>query len=341
MSSTVRVRAALGGAALALAALLAACSEPKPVAPPAPPVVSLSPRLVDEASAYRAYMQRATAISPNFVDGASVAQSLKVGVAYQPDQLLRGAVAYGAVAALQDPAFVAGVRTYAADPAQRQSVAAQILRDPAFAAVFPGAGSAAGLVKASVGEEGRSLWASGKAVKQAAYDVQRSKWSKASVQNRAGRLSEAKMLSAALVQGEVAETARLQQAALGAAPLGLTAVPSSPPYSPMVVRSLAVAALAVLGQAGDANVEQVLAMTAEPVSKSCLNMAKLNLYQCLAVSVPHYEDVFCLGQHVMMDTGKCLMKSAGLPEPVDVKGAPMKVAETGPVATPATAAKKR
>jgi hypothetical protein len=46
-------------------------------------------------------------------------------------------------------------------------------------------------------------------------------------------------------------------------------------------------------------------------------MSKLNLYQCLAVSKPHYEDVFCLGQHVLIDTGKCLMKGVGLPEPAD------------------------
>ena len=33
-------------------------------------------------------------------------------------------------------------------------------------------------------------------------------------------------------------------------------------------------------------------------------MSKLNLYQCLAVAKPHYEDVFCLGQHVLIDTGQ-------------------------------------
>ena len=42
-------------------------------------------------------------------------------------------------------------------------------------------------------------------------------------------------------------------------------------------------------------------------------MAKLNLYQCLAVARPNYEDVFCLGQHAMMDTGRCMIRAAGLP----------------------------
>ena len=127
MTSKFCVRATLTGAALILAGLLAACSEPKPVPPPPPPpAVSLSPRLSELASVYRAYMARATAISPAFTDGAAIANSLKVGAAYEPKQLLRGAVAYGAVAALQDPAFVAGVRTYASHPVQRQEMVAQI-----------------------------------------------------------------------------------------------------------------------------------------------------------------------------------------------------------------------
>ena len=40
----------------------------------------------------------------------------------------------------------------------------------------------------------------------------------------------------------------------------------------------------------------------------CLGMTKLNLYQCLSVAKPYYEDVFCLGQHVLMDTGQCIGK---------------------------------
>jgi hypothetical protein len=92
----------------------------------------------------------------------------------------------------------------------------------------------------------------------------------------------------------------------------------------MVVRSLAVAALAALGYADDPSLEQVMPIMAEPNSAQCLNMSKLNLYQCLAVARPHYEDVFCLGQHVLMDTGSCLMKSVGMVEPAPIV-APMPV----------------
>ena len=84
----------------------------------------------------------------------------------------------------------------------------------------------------------------------------------------------------------------------------------------MIVRALALAALSALGQTGDENFENIVQpLLTEPTAAYCLNMAKLNLYECLSVSRPYYEDVFCLGQHAMMDTGTCVIKAAGSPTP--------------------------
>ena len=44
-------------------------------------------------------------------------------------------------------------------------------------------------------------------------------------------------------------------------------------------------------------------------------MARLNLYQCLSVAEPNYEDAFCLGQHAMMDTAQCVDKASGWSAP--------------------------
>ena len=55
----------------------------------------------------------------------------------------------------------------------------------------------------------------------------------------------------------------------------------------------------------------------DPAADSCLNMSKLNLYQCLAVAKPHYEDVFCLGQHILLDTGACLIRASGAAMPIE------------------------
>jgi hypothetical protein len=216
-----------------LATLLASCAPaPPPVItppPPPPPAISLSPRIIEQASAYRANVARATAINPAFVDGESVAQGLKTGESYEPGQLLRGAIAYGAVVALQDPAYVAGVRKFAGDAEQRRTIAYELMKDPAYAVGFSGASSAAGLVVAALAGDGRKLLEVGKTVKQAAYDVQRASWSKAEVPGREGRLALAKQLSATALMGDTAETSRLQVAVTGSGSLGLTGEAASPP----------------------------------------------------------------------------------------------------------------
>jgi len=314
-------------AATLMAALLAGCAEsppPKiaPPPPPAAPVVSLSPKLIEQASAYRYYMVRATSITPDFADGAAIARSLQTGASYEPQQLVRGAIAYSAVIALQDKAFVDGVRAYSKDPVQRKQIAYEIMKDPAYAVGIAGSASAAGLVMATLGGDAQRLYDQGKAVKQAAYDLQKQPWSKTEVAGRDARLAGAKSLSASAMMGDVAETARLQQASTGVASLGLTATTAAPPYTPTVIRGLAIAALAVLGEATEANAEQLMALTHEPNIGMCMGTSKLNLYQCLAVARPNYEDVFCLGQHVMMDTGRCVIRAAGLPEPYEARYIP-------------------
>ncbi|MGH6967074.1 MAG: hypothetical protein ACREE0_21535 [Phenylobacterium sp.] len=336
MNFAASLRRTAAPTALLLAMILASCSAPAPPPviappPPPPPAISLSPRVIEQASAYRAYVARATAISPGFADGESVAQGLKTGESYEPGQLLRGAIAYGAVVALQDPAYVAGVRKFAGDAEQRRTVAYEIMKDPAYAVGFSGSAEAAGLVVAALAGDGRKLLEVGKTVKQAAYDVQRSAWSKADVSGREGRLALAKQLSSTALTGETAETARLQLAVTGSTPLGLTGETVSPPYTPLVIRSLAVAALAALGYADDNSVAQVTPMLNDPRGSKCFSLSKLNLYQCLAVSKPHYEDVFCLGQHVLMDTGACLMQGAGVSSPLDIKPLPLPVANAAAV----------
>lgn len=347
MNFATSLRRAAVLSALVLGASLAGCAQPAPPQmiappPPAPPSVSLSPRVIEQASAYRAYIARTASISPAFVDGDSVAQGLKTGEAYEPGQLLRGAIAYGAVVALQDPAFVAGVRKYAGDADQRRTIAYEIMKDPAYAVGFSGSAEAAGLVMTALGDDGRRLLELGRSVKQAAYDVQHAPWSKADVPGRDSRLALAKQLSATPLMGETAETARLQLAVTGSTPMGLTGMSAAPPYTPLVIRSLAVAALAALGYADDASMAQVNPILADPRGSTCLNLSKLNLYQCLAVSRPHYEDVFCLGQHVLMDTGSCLMQGAGVPgSPADVKLANIPESQLVPVKAKASKARPK
>ena len=326
----VRLKASVAIAALALGLVMASCSsaptvtaQASPPPPPPPKVDTLGPKIIEQASAYRFYIDRVGSISPAFEDGAAIARSLEIGSAYEPTQFLRGAISYGAIAALQDQAFVAGVRSYGTGAVQRRTMAYEIMRNPSYVLGLTGAGSAAGMVSEALGGEGQRLYDNGKAVKQSAYDIQKQDWSKAPVVEREARLIRAKTLSSTSLVGELSQTARLRQASVGTASLGLVASPTSPPFSPVVVRSLAVAALGLLGEATDANTDTLTAIMVEPNVGFCLNLAKLNLYQCLAVSRPHYEDVFCLGQHAMMDTGRCLIKASGRAEPYEAKFIPV------------------
>ncbi|WP_297511241.1 hypothetical protein [uncultured Caulobacter sp.] len=344
MRSVSRTRVVLTTTAAALAALVAACSSPAPPpppppvvqAPPPPPPITLSASVVERASAFRGYMARAGAVSSAFQNGDQIQASLKIGAAYEPKSFMNGAVAYAAVLALQDPTFVASVREVAANPTQRQEMINNIFSNPSYAAVFKGADSAAGLIIDTIGGDGLKVYMAGKAVKQAAYDVQKASWSKSTVVDRDGRLASTKTLSSTPALAESADVAVLQQASTGGQSLGLSPRTAAAPYQPVVIRGLAVAALAALGAAGDQNLASIDALSNDPGTANCLNMAKLNLYQCLAVSKPHYEDIFCLGQHILMDTGACMVKAAGAslppepPPPPKLEPVKKTVAKKGP-----------
>jgi hypothetical protein len=325
--------------------VLASCASPAPppplppvVLPPAappPPPVALSNSVLQAASAYRVYMRRAGEISPGFTDGAAVEQSLVAAASYEPRQLLRGAIAYAALVALQSPQFVAGVRTYAVDPVGRADLAAKLMADPNYAAALPSATAAAGLVSATLHADADKVRRAGEQVKQAAYDVQRQSWSKADVVGRDARLANAKTVSAQPIAAPAEDVRLLSTAVNGRDSAGLSVLNVSgealnPPFTAVVSRGLALAALAALGEGGDANDAALQHLLDDTPSAFCLNMAKLNLYQCLSVAKPYYEDVFCLGQHILLDTAQCVSKAAGGPQAISV-------AETGPIVLSPTA----
>ena len=241
----------------------------------------------------------------------------------------RGITAYAAIVALQDPTFVAAVRKYAADPNGRAQVAAALMADPRYATAFTGADSAAGLIIAALTDQGQRVLDAGKRVKQAAYDIQHQNWSKGTVPDIADRLAQAKSLSEAPLSPEADTETRMQLASSGATPLLISGAANAGPYSPTVQRALAVAAMAALGDGAEDYGDQLSAMLDDEDEHECLHSAKLSLYECLAVAKPHYEDVFCMGQHVLMDTGQCIIKSitprVAAPPPVLIAAA-----DTGP-----------
>lgn len=314
----------LGGLACAALLMTSTASDPRPrqEPPPAPPPIfpspvpiSLAPSIVQAAAGYEDYMARASLVSAAFKSGADVSTAERLGASDDPRALIRGEIAYGAIIALGDPTYVASVRAYARATESRVQLAGLIEGEPRYVLGLRGSGGAAGLVVRALLTQGQRLKSEGAAVTQAAYDIQHQSWSLQTVPDREELLTAAKS-GGDLAQNAPADVvANLSRSAAGFDELPLNAPAADSPFPPLVIRALAVAALAVLGEAGPDSDAQVEPLLTEPGAATCQNLAKLDLYQCLAVSKPYYEDVFCLGAHAMADTGQCVMIDAGAAVP--------------------------
>ena len=241
--------------------------------------------LASQASAFEAYTRRAAAIDPSFANPAEIGQRLRTAAGYEPRQLEASMIAYAALAAMQEPGFVAAVRAH-------REVARRLTADPNVALGLPGATAAAGRANAALIRRGEALAEAGQRVRKASYSVQHQAWSRARVPNAAQRLAAVKQ--AAGYRADPADRGRLSAAIAETGRRGGA--------SPVVTRGVAVAALTVLGQEGAART-----LMQEPKSAQCLRIAKLNYHQCLAAAGTHYEDIYCLGLHAMADPGQCVV----------------------------------
>ncbi|MGH6957298.1 MAG: hypothetical protein ACREEW_11605 [Caulobacteraceae bacterium] len=330
--------------ALALVGLVAltgsqAMARPKRAPPPPPPpplpAVGMASSLLDEAGAFDGYVHDAAAISPAFTDAANVAASLRAGAAYEPGELKRGEVVYGAIVALTDPAFVAEVRQAASTPQARYDVMARIFANPDSALAFPDGRAAAALVKGTLSQEGMSLFDNGDAIRLAAYGIQHQPWSLANVADLDERAQAIKTISREARPVSQDETQKLEgmiggeasgvQPAAAPPPIVQVADPAPPPYPPLVVHAVALAALAAIGEANDQNAPNLGWLTDDYFLAHCLDEAKLNLYECLAVARPNYEDIFCLGRHAVKETGACIVKAAGGVVPIEIATEPLRI----------------
>ena len=139
--------------------------------------------------------------------------------------------------------------------------------------------------------------ASGTAVTKASYTVQHQGWAKAKVVDAKARLARVKQISAAGYSPRGEDSAQLRRA--------VSFDRQGPTASVAVSRGVAAAAFTVLGEP-----VQAKAMLAEPNAGFCLRIAKLNFFQCLASAGPYYEDIYCLGEHAMIEPAQCVSTAA-------------------------------
>ncbi len=268
--------------------------------------VGLPRDVVEDAEAWQTFVNQAGAVNANFGNGLQVRIALKTGAGYEPQQLEQGEIAYGALVALQQADFVANLKRIADDPVQNEALTRRLMDDPFSVYSLPGAEEAAGLATARIQDQGRHLAQVGAEVKQSAYDVQHSSWSQVRDSDRRARLALVKKLSATRFVARPRDGDELRKA--------MTQMSQAPEPdftrregSPVITRALVLASLAVLRRTDDPIT--VRAVLYEPETRQCYNLAKLNLFQCLAVAGPRYEDVFCLAEHGLKETATCVTAS--------------------------------
>ncbi|WP_051651251.1 hypothetical protein [Brevundimonas bacteroides] len=289
------------------------------------PPISLNSNVIQEAAVYLAYTRDMATLRGGFESPEAIQAALRRGAAYDARQVSRGLIAYAAVLATQSPEFVTGVQSFARDRATRNAMVDRIVANPASASTLPGADAAASLIIATLDEDIRRLREAADSVENDAYAIQadgRTSWARVHVADRESRLANVQSLSRPNL-APAAEASRLSAAVQSGSGLGVASAERlrSPPYPQSVENALALAALALLDGAGENARANTDALMFERQSLDCFESSKLNLFQCLAASRPHYEDMFCLGRHVVRDLGQCARGTA-LPAGVITVGAP-------------------
>jgi hypothetical protein len=287
--------------------------------------ISLNSNVIQEAAVYLAYTRDMATLRGGFESPEAIQAALRRGAAYDARQVSRGLIAYAAVLATQSPEFVTGVQSFARDRTTRNAMVDRIVANPASASTLPGADAAASLIIATLDEDIRRLREAADSVENDAYAIQadgRTSWARVHVADRESRLANVRSLSRPNL-APAAEASQLSAAVQSGSGLGVASAERlrSPPYPQSVENALALAALALLDGAGENARANTDALMFERQSLDCFESSKLNLFQCLAASRPHYEDMFCLGRHVVRDLGQCARGTA-LPAGVITVGAP-------------------
>ncbi len=236
-------------------------------------------------------------------------------------RISQGYVAYMGLIAAQDAEFVAAVREMARTHGPA-AVGRRLALHPDAVYQFNGARTAAARVTQALNRVDQSYEAIGKKFTSEAYSLQSQRWAKnrARVGSRTATL-KAVSAKAAPVQHTYlqslqyystpspkfdTEAAQRNQGAL----LSLTNMQdllSTAPtqaatakQTPLVTTALTLAAYKSLNMAPHPD------MVKNPRLNQCLDMARLQLFQCFSAVHYRYEEPFCLGRHAYNDVGDCL-----------------------------------
>jgi len=291
--------------------------------------------LSQSAANYATYQSAVSDVkAAPFRSGDDIVGTLTDLGGHSPEQLSSGWIAYSALVASEDPRFRSAVRDiegfYGED-----DLLLGLRNDMRYARTLEGGNSAVSAALTAIEADARRLKGAGASVKEQAYTLQAAGWAKARLRNSEGLISKlesgarsGKPASAGMVRALSApnlERALSSAGRAGAASIwdnvteatSAIRVPTIPAgYSgrttrirrgqePVADRIATLAAYRIL-DAEAAPASQVRSAMSERNSKACLNMAQLNLQQCVAAAHKQYEVPFCIGEHALTDIGVCI-----------------------------------
>ncbi|WP_139792297.1 hypothetical protein [Henriciella litoralis] len=299
-----------------------------------------APDAISSAAAiYANFHDHVTDLKQNdFSNADEIQEALSALGTQNSDQLARGWVAYSALVASQDPEFRAAVRDiegfYGPD-----TVAQGLQNNVRFARSLNGGNSAVRAALSATEADSIRLKSTAEIVKEQAYSLQASSWAKGKMGNsgavatrlradslvtRPPRSDLATTFSAPNIDNVLATAGKSGQSSfwdkLGGASRSVINLPTiTSPFSRSSEKKLAygkepvadqiatLAAYRIIGNDG-LHVTPAPTTMSDSETAACLNMAQLNLQQCIAATHQHFEVPFCIGEHALADVGRCISK---------------------------------
>ena len=292
--------------------------------------------LAQAAALYATYQSDVTDVKSNgFNSAGDIEDSLNNLGGHNPEQLTQGWMAYSALVAAQNPEFRAAVLDIEGYYG-RDMLMTGMQNDVRYARTLSGGNAAVNQALSAVDADSRRLIGAAAFVKEQAYSLQGYGWAKGRVGNSQ---KQATTLFASTQSGIPARGTLLQ--AMQSPEINTVLEQAGQSGAPSVWESVSGAASTIRVPAVVSNLGQTqrIARGKEPIAdrittlaayrildadpsvsgsmrqamseretQGCLNMANLNLQQCVAAAHKHYEVPFCIGEHALSDIGKCIGK---------------------------------
>ncbi len=302
----------------------------------------LSAPLVTGAGEYAVFAYDVSRMeSAPFESVEEIDEALAAVASHSPDGMSKAWLSYGALIAAQTPEFVDTVRA-TADYYGRDAVLAGLVNDPSYASKLEGAPLARQAVLSAAEADAQRFRAAAAMVKEQAYSLQKTSWAKVKSGERDARMSRLALASltpraaspdtlagiaaAGAFSSKDALSKRQELAATfwsvfrispntahaatpsegGGVAAASFLLATAPKYEYAVDQVVTLAAIDALGANTPENASLVAPLLYETQTKTCMEVARLHLNQCIAAGHFRYEDPFCIAEHGIKDVANCV-----------------------------------